>query len=140
MAIIPWEPFKDLDRFFEDEWDFMPVIPFKGKTSPQVDIFQDKKNVYVEMSLAGVKPEDIEIAVEDGVLTVSGKAEDKKEEKGKDYFRKEIRRGAFERSISLPVKVKEQKAEAEFKDGILKITLPRSTEVKTKKVKVRVKK
>mgnify|MGYP005839561179 CR=1 FL=1 len=140
MAIISWEPLKDIDRFFEEDWDFMPVIPFRGKYSPQVDISQDNKNVYVEMPLAGVKPEDVEISVEDNVLTVKGKSEEEKEEKKKDYVRKEIRKGFFERSVSLPVKVKEDKAEAGFENGMLKILLPKAIERKMKKIKIKVKK
>jgi len=140
MAITPWEPLRDIDKFFDEDWDFMPVIPFRGKHSPQVDVFQDKKNVYVEMPLAGVKPEDVEISVEDDVLTVSGKTEEKKEEKQKDYIRKEIRKGVFERTVVLPSKVKENKADAEFKNGMLKIVLPRAAEAKKKKLKVKIRK
>lgn len=140
MALIPWEPLKDIDKFFEEDWDFMPIIPFRGKNVPQVDVSQDKKNVYVEMPLAGVRAEDVEISVEDNVLTVSGKTEEKKEEKKKDYLRKEIRKGFFERSVSLPAEIKENKADAEFENGMLKITLPKAKVKKARRVKVKVKK
>jgi len=140
MALIPWEPLRDVEKFFDEDWDFMPLIPFKGANLPPVDVSRDKKNVYVEMPLAGFKPEDVEISVEENVLTVKGKTKEKKEEKKKNYSRQEIRKGAFEKSVVLPSDVKENKAVAEFKDGMLNIVLPKAAAKKTKKVEVKVKK
>ncbi len=138
MAIVPWEPFRDLDRFFEDE-DFFPVIPMRRGDFPAVDVSDDEKNVYVEMPVAGVKPSDVEIAVEDEVLTVRGKTEEEKEEKKKNYWKKEIRKGEFERAVLLPSEVKAEQAKAEFKNGMLKVTLPKKEVKKSKKVQVKVK-
>jgi HSP20 family protein len=138
MAIIPWEPFRNLDKFFEEE-DLFPVIPVRKTVFPAVDISEDEKNVYIEMPLVGVKPEDVEISVEDNVLTAKGKTEEEKEEKKKNYWRKEIRKGAFERAVTLPAEVKSEKAKAESKNGMLKITLPKVEAKKTKKVRVKVK-
>lgn len=140
MALIPWEPLRDIDKFLEEDWDFMPVVPFRSKYSPQVDVSQDKKNVYVDIPLAGIKPEDIDISIEENLLVVKGKSEEEKEEKKKDYFHKEIRKGSFERSVYLPAKVKENKVNAEFKNGMLKIVLPKVVEKKSKKVKIKIKK
>ncbi len=86
MALIPWEPLKDLEKFFEEDWDFMPVIPVKGMNVPPMDISEDKDNVYVELPLVGVKPENVEVSVEDNVLTVRGKSEEEKEEKKGQHF------------------------------------------------------
>ncbi len=138
MAIIPWEPFRDLDKFFEDE-DFFPVIPMRRTDFPAVDIAEDEKNVYVEMPVAGVKPSDVEISVEDEVLTVKGKTEEEKEEKKKNYWKREIRKGEFERAVLLPSEVKAQQAKAEFKNGMLKVTLPKKEVKKSQKVQVKVK-
>jgi len=138
MAIIPWEPFRDLDKFFEDE-DFFPVIPIRRGDFPAVDMSEDEKNVYVEMPVAGVKPSDVEIVVENEVLTVKGKTEEEKEEKKKNYWRKEIRKGEFERSVLLPSEVKADQAKAEFKNGMLKVILPKKEVKKSKKVQVKVK-
>jgi len=147
MPIIKWRPFRELEKPFEDlekffsdeEWiPFVPTFPFRAE-EPAVDIYQDKDNLYVEMPLAGIKPEDVEISVEDDVLTIQGKSEEKKEIKEKDYFRKEIRRGAFKRVIKLPVEVKAEKAKAESKDGMLKITLPKVTKTLPKGTKIPVK-
>ncbi len=139
MALIKWTPFEELDRFFEDE--FVPMIPTMKMREfrPEVDIYQDKDNVVVEMPLAGVDPKKIDISVEDNVLTVKGSVDEKKEVKEKDFYRKEIRRGTFERSLTLPVEVKGEKAQAEFEGGMLKIVLPKKAVVKKKKVTVKVK-
>ena len=139
MALIKWTPFEELDRFFEDE--FVPMIPTMKMREfrPEVDIYQDKDNVVVEMPLAGVDPKKIDISVEDNVLTVKGSMDEKKEVKEKDFYRKEIRRGTFERSLTLPVKVKGEKAQADFEGGMLKIVLPKKVAVKKKKVTVKVK-
>lgn len=138
MAIIPWEPFQDLEKFFEDE-DLFPVIPLRKSGFPAVDVSEDEKNVYVEMPLAGVKPSDVEISVEDNILTAKGKIEEEKEEKKKNYWMKEIRKGAFERVVTLPTEVKAEKAATELKNGMLKITLPKVEVKKAKKVQVKVK-
>ena len=138
MAIIPWEPFRDLDKFFADE-DFFPVIPIRRGDFPAVDVSEDEKNVYVEMPVAGVKPSDVGIVVENEGLTVKGKTEEEKEEKKKNYWRKEIRKGEFERSVLLPSEVKADQAKAEFKNGMLKVILPKKEVKKSKKVQVKVK-
>jgi HSP20 family protein len=99
MAIIPWEPLKDIERFFEEDWDFLPLLPIKGLKVPEADIYETDKDLIIEMPLAGVKPEDVEISLQDNVLTVKGEMKEEKEEKERNYYRKEIKRGKFERSI-----------------------------------------
>ena len=143
---IQWRPFKDLDRpfnlpdmFEKDEW--MPFVPTFRAEEPAVDIYQDKDNLYVEIPLVGVKPENVEVSIEDNILTISGKSEDKKEIKEKDYIRKEIRQGEFRRVIKLPVEVKEDKAAAETVSGLLKITIPKTNKTisKGKRIPIKVK-
>ena len=132
MPIIKWHPFHDFDEFFEDlahkhhhnGWDLA------------VDVSEDKSNVYVDMNIPGINPDKVDIEVEDTYLKVSGSREEKKEEKEKNYYRKEIRRGSFERVISLPSPVLGDKAKAEFSDGVLKITLPKEKGKKLSKIKV----
>jgi len=104
-------------------------------------IYQDKDNLYVEIPLVGVKPENVEVSIEDNILTISGKSEDKKEIKEKDYIRKEIRQGEFRRVIKLPVEVKEDKAAAETVSGLLKITIPKTNKTisKGKRIPIKVK-
>ena len=88
MAIIPFEPFRDMDKFFGEDWDFLPVVPFRGVKVPEVDVYQTDKDVIVEMPLAGVKPEDVDITVEDNILTAKGKIKEEKEEKKRIIIKK----------------------------------------------------
>lgn len=140
MALIPWEPLKEFEKFFEEELEFIPVLPFRAPRIPEADVYETDKEVVVEMPLAGVKPEDVEISVKDNLLTVKGETKEEKEEKKKNYFKKEIKRGRFERTLSLPTEVKAEKATAESINGILKIVLPKVKVTKPKVIKVKVKK
>lgn len=133
-GLIPWSPLRDMDRFFGE--DFFEIMDF----SPAIDIYQEKGKLVVETPLAGVKPEDVEISVENDVLTISGKTEEKKEVKKEDYYRKELRQGSFSRSIVLPVSVKADKVTAESSNGMLKITIPKTVATKKRKIPVKVKK
>jgi len=139
MALIPWKPFFDLDRFFEDEDWFLPVIPRRKALEPAMDIYETDKEVVAEVNIPDYNPEKVEISVEDGVLRVSGKTEEKKEEKEKDYWRKEIRRGSFERMTKLPAAVKEDAVEAVYEKGVLKITMPKAKAKPASKVKIKIK-
>jgi len=124
MDIVKWTPFRDFDKFFDDE-DFFPVIPaISRKTKPSMDVYRTKDNVVAEVSLAGIDPKNVEVSVENDILTVKGEAKEEKETKDKNYYFKEIRSGSFTRSITLPAHVKASEAKAESKDGILKITVP----------------
>jgi HSP20 family protein len=126
MAFIRrWEPFREfIERFFEEDFDF--------SISPRLatDVYETDKDLVVEMQVPGFKKEDIKVSFQDDYLKVEGKAEEEKEEKEKNYWRKEIRRGSFVRVIPLPKKVDPRKAKASFKDGVLKISLPKIEEIK----------
>jgi len=141
---IKWQPFKGIERpsrlpdiFEEDEW--MPFIPAFRKDEPAVDIYQDKNNLYVELPLIGIKPKDVRISIENNILNVSGESQEKKEIKSKDYLRKEIRRGSFRKVVKLPIDVRSGKASAETTEGILKITIPKSSQGASKATKVPIK-
>lgn len=125
----------------EEERGWVPFMPAVRNDGPAVDIYQDKNNLYVEISLGGVKPEDVEISIEDNVLTVSGKSQEKIESKEKDYFRKEIKTGSFRRVIKLPVSVKENQAMAESFRGLLKITIPKAAKstARAKNIPIKIK-
>lgn len=131
MRFTPGFPFRDLDRFF-DEWE-------GGDFSPAIDVRQEKDNVVVETSLPGIDPDKIDISVENDVLTISGRTEEKNEIRREDYYRKEIREGSFSRSVILPMGVKADQAEADYDKGILKITLPKAEESKPKKIAIKAK-
>ncbi|QQS61351.1 MAG: Hsp20/alpha crystallin family protein [Candidatus Moraniibacteriota bacterium] len=128
--IMHWQPIMDLDRIFdEDRW-------FSGSFSPAMDVYQDGDNVIAKVSLPDIEPKNIEVSVENDVLTVSGETREKKEIKHEDYYRKEIREGSFSRSVVLPMKVKNEKVKASYEKGVLTITMPKAEEVKPRRVAI----
>jgi len=135
MSLIKWTPLS-LDPF--DEMDHWFDWTSRGFT-PAVDVWQDENNVYVESPLAGVDPKDVEVSVENDILVIQGKSEKKTEVDEKNYYRKEVRSGAFHRAVALPASVKADNVSAEFENGILKVSLPKEERVKPKKVEVRIK-
>jgi HSP20 family protein len=138
MAIVKWEPFGEFDRFFND----FPALtaPHAGFGDMAVDLYEDGNNLIAEMSVPGIEAEKIDVSVEGNYLRICGKREEEKEKKTKQFYSKEIHRGSFERALRLPNPVNETKVSAEYKDGVLKITLPKLEEKRANKVKVVVKK
>lgn len=145
MPIIPWRPFWDIERWFEEEWpEFWrgPRMRFPALRTPRMDISETEKNVIAEVELPGVDPKDIDVEVKENILKVQAKKKEKKEEKKKGYYRKEISKGFYKRVVPLPVEVKGGKAEAEYSDGMLRITIPKVKPKKVEKkkgVKIKVK-
>lgn len=133
IRFSPGFPFGEADKFFEDSiWNGVDF-------TPALDVYQDNDNVIVETPLPGVDPEKVDITIENDVLTISGNTEDEKEIKRENYYRKEVRKGSFSRSVILPMSVKAEKAEAHSEKGILKITIPKAEEAKPKKISVKIK-
>ena len=139
MPIIPWKPFSDLDKFFGDDDWLLPVFPHKDFNRPAMDVKETDKEVIAEVEIPGFDPEKIEVSVEDGILRVKGSMDEKKEEKEKGYWRKEIRRGSFERMVKLPSAVKENAIDATYEKGVLKIVMPKAEAKPGSKVKIKVK-
>jgi len=139
MPLIPWKPFSDLDKFFGDEDWLLPVFPRLEFTKPAMDVRETDKEIIAEVEVPGFDPAKIDVSVEGGVLRVKGSMDEKKEEKEKGYWRKEIRKGSFERMIKLPVAVKENAVEATYEKGILKIVMPKAETKPSSKVKIQVK-
>lgn len=137
--LIKWtpffEPFEDMDKMFSE---MMPAA-YKGQSGfvPAIDIYEDKNNVIVETQLAGVDLENVKISIENDVLIIKGEGEKKSEVEDKNYYRKEIRRGSFYRSVALPAHVNGEKASAEAIDGVLKISVPKAIGGKPKTIKIR---
>jgi len=139
MPLIPWKPFSDLEKFFgDDEW-LLPVLPRLDLKQPAMDIKETDKAIIAEVEIPGFDPEKVEVSVEDNVLRVKGSMDEKKEEKEKGYWRKEIRTGSFERMVRLPVALKENSVEATYEKGILKIVMPKAETKSAAKVKIKVK-
>lgn len=101
------------------------------------DVYNKDKNIVVKINLAGVDPDKIDISVTADSVKVSGVAEEEEVIDNDEYFMKEIRRGSFERIIKLPMRVEMDRAEADYKKGILKITIPKREESAVNKIKVK---
>ncbi|MBA3047841.1 Hsp20/alpha crystallin family protein [Patescibacteria group bacterium] len=140
MALIKWtpflEPFEDMDKMFSE---LMPANKGMAGFMPAVDVYEDKNNVIVETQLAGVDPEKVDISIENDVLSIKGESEKKSEVEDKNYYRKEIRRGSFYRSVPLPAHVLGDKASAAAEDGVLKISIPKAPETKPRSIKIKTK-
>jgi len=141
MPIIPWRPFRDLDKFFSDDDLLFPALWQRFGEEPAMDMYETDKNMVVKVNLPGVDPDKIDISVENDTLRVSGKMEEEEKEEKKGYFRREIRYGMFERSVHLPVPVKEKEIKATYDKGVLEIVMPKAEKAKEKqKIKIQVKK
>lgn len=121
---------QDLPR--EDESDFL------GNFRPTVDIFDKGSEIVLHAELPGIKKEDIDVRVENNVLTLRGKKERKDEVKEEGYFRSERAFGTFSRSFSLPTTVDITKIAANYKDGILTLTIPKAEEAKPRQIDIKV--
>jgi HSP20 family protein len=104
-----------------------------------MDVYQTEQDLVVELQVPKVDPKDLKVTVEDNVLKVEGGTSETNEEKGKEYFRREIRRGSFSRMVSLPVTVDASATKASFEHGVLKITMPKVESAKPKTIEVEVK-
>lgn len=102
-----------------------------------LDIYQDKDSITVKSTIAGVKPEDLDITIENDRVTIRGERKREEEVKNEDYLMQECYWGSFYRSFDLPVEVDVDKSIADIKDGILTLILPKASRSKTKKVKVK---
>lgn len=139
----PWRPFREvvslrdaMDRLFEDSI----VTPVKGSVAmPKIDIKEMKDSVVVKAELPGISEDDVEIEIMDNVMTISGNKAEEKEEDKEGYYYRESHSGSFARSFSLPSEVKAEKAEAEMKNGVLTITVPKVEAKQPKKIAVKKK-
>jgi HSP20 family protein len=106
--------------------------------TPAVDVYEDKENFVVQAELPGLKREDIEVALHDGTLTISGERKPEKRNEEKEVYRAERYVGRFQRALLLPTTVAPDKVKAAYVDGLLTITLPKTEEAKPKKIDVSV--
>ena len=121
-----WDPFAELgelrsriDRMF-DGW---PDGRERAWT-PAIDVVREDGRLVVRADLPGVKPAEVKVEVEDDILTIAGEHQESKEEKDKDYVRRERRYGSFSRSMALPGGVDPEKIEAKTRDGVIEVTVP----------------
>ena len=145
------EPFRDLgglqdriNRLFEE--GLVRLRPWTSEAiedaawSPAVDIVETENDIVLRADLPGVDPKDVDIQVENGTLTLKGERKFEKEVKNESYHRVERSYGSFARSFSLPNSISTEKVKAEFKDGLLTLTLPKREEAKPRTVKIDVSK
>jgi len=104
--------------------------------TPAIDVVREDGNLVVRADVPGIKPEEVSVEIEDDILTVSGAHEERKEEKDKNFLRRERRYGSFSRSMALPPGVDAKKIKAETHDGIVEVTIPLPKEAKKETVKI----
>jgi len=146
--LVPFRPFRELERMRNEVdrlWDtFFEGRPRTRKAGgdgewlPSIDVSETKNDLVVEAEVPGMDPKDIDISLSDGTLTIKGERKHEKEEKEKDYHLIERSYGTFTRMVRLPTEVKRDKISASYKNGILKVILPKSEEAMTKEVKIKV--
>jgi len=131
-----------MERLFDD-WDDVTPLNFwpavKRHWAPAIDVYEKDNNIVVELQIPKSEADKVNISVEDGVLRIEGGSEQEEEKEGKNYYRKEIRRGHFSRAISLPAGIKETEVKATHEDGVLKIVVPKAEVKEPKKIDVEVK-
>ena len=147
MALVRWDPFRELEsmqsrlnRLFGDA-PFPPAgedgMSFSG-WSPAVDVQETDKEYVIKADLPDVKKEDVKVELLDGALTIEGERQQEKEEKGKKFHKIEREYGKFLRRFALPNEVDPSKVQADFKNGVLNVHLPKSATAKPKAVEVKV--
>ncbi len=148
MALIRWRPTarplarfdpdfgEEMARFFDETRSRWGGEGELTAWSPSINVYEENDRIVMEAELPGMKKDQIEVSVQDHMLTVSGERTEEKEIKEDDYYRHERRYGAFSRSISLPSPVDSKKIDASYKDGVLKLTIPKAEEAKAKRVEV----
>jgi HSP20 family protein len=137
-TLTRWDPFTELgelrtrfDRIFDE---------FSGGRerawTPAIDVVRENGNLVVRADVPGIKPEEVKVEVEDDILTVSGEHEERKEEKDKQYVRRERRYGSFSRAMALPAGVDPKKIKATTHHGVIEVTIPLPVEAKGEKVTI----
>jgi HSP20 family protein len=154
MSLIRWNPTRDLATFPSDIFTMQREMNkmfdnffrggdepglLNGNWMPAVDVAEGDNDYVVKIELPGVNKDDVKITLESNILTIRGEKKAEKETKEKNYHRIERSYGSFQRSFTLPTSVKNDKIDAEYKDGILSITLPKAEEAKPKQIEVKVK-
>lgn len=144
MAIVRWDPFHEIvslrdamDRLFQESF-IRPSSRMLGREGAfPLDVYETDNEFVVKASLPGMKPEDVEITMTGDLLTIKGETKVEEEVKQDNYYLQERKYGSFVRSVTIPVPVKADKADARFENGILTLTLPKAEEVKPRTIRVK---
>ncbi len=145
MNIIKYDPFREL-RSLQDDMNrlFMSNLAqgddregfMSGAWSPSVDIFENEDKLFLEAELPGMNRDDIELSIENNVVTLKGERKFEKKAEGDNYHRVERSYGSFTRSFSLPHTVTSEGVNAEFNNGVLRVSLPKREETKARKIEI----
>ena len=144
--LTPWRPFgelgslrREMDRLWDSFFGERPLTRvWEREWAPSLDVSETKDNFVVKAEVPGIDAKDIDISLTGDVLTIKGEKKQEKEEKEEDYHLVERSYGSFSRSIRLPAEVESAKIKASYKNGILRVTLPKSEKVKAKEVRIKV--
>lgn len=142
-ALTPWtgmanfkqEMDRMLERVFEGKWDEFPAV---GDWAPSLDLSETKDSLVVKVEAPGMDQKDIQISLQENLLTIKGEKKQEKEEKDERYHRIERSYGSFTRSVRLPVGVDSSKVTAAFKNGLLTVTMPKTVAAKGTTIPIKV--
>jgi HSP20 family protein len=141
-SLVPWRPFQELEQMMRSWQSHFPRFPVEGfeeeEIAPPVESYVKDGNLVIRADVPGLDPKDIEISVLHNVLTIKGERKAEKEVKEKDYLRREVSYGAFERRLSLPEGAAADKIQATFKNGVVEVSIPVPKEIEGKKIPLQV--
>lgn len=136
----PFEAFeRDVKRIFDDFFTLEPVDLFDSAWVPSIDVEEDEKSIHVRAEIPGIDEKDLNVTLEDNVLTISGEKKEERKEENKRYVIAERRFGSFKRSITLPDEVKADSVKATFKNGVLTIDFEKKEVSQPKRITINVK-
>jgi len=134
---------REMDSLFDNFFRGFDIEPFESRMiafNPKIDVTENDKEIKISAELPGMDEKDIDVSLQNDMLTIKGEKKEEKEDMGKDYYRMERSYGSFSRAIPLPVEVETDKVEAKFRKGVLSISLPKTAKAvaETKKIAVKV--
>jgi len=136
----PFEAFeRDVKRIFDDFFTLEPVDLFDSAWVPSIDVEEDEKSIHVRAEIPGIDEKDLNVTLEDNVLTISGEKKEERKEENKRYVLAERRFGSFKRSIALPAEVKADNVKASFKNGVLTVDFEKKEVSQPKRLTINVK-
>ncbi|MEW6526359.1 MAG: Hsp20/alpha crystallin family protein [Spirochaetota bacterium] len=136
----PFEAFeRDVKRIFDDFFTLEPVDLFDSAWVPSIDVEEDEKSIHVRAEIPGIDEKDLNVTLEDNVLTISGEKKEERKEENKRYVLAERRFGSFKRSIALPAEVKADNVKASFKNGVLTVDFEKKEVSQPKRITINVK-
>jgi HSP20 family protein len=144
-VLTRWNPYRELSalqnrvsRLFDEQYGDREESLTAGAFVPPVDIYEDEQSIQLKLEVPGIEEKDLEVKVENNVLTISGERKFEKEEKEENFRRVERRYGSFVRSFTLPTTVNTEDVTAEYTNGVLKVKLAKRAEAKPKQIKVNI--